>query len=190
MSKRLFTGFKIKPELTFSTFYLGLQKELQGEKIKWVEPWNLHVTLWFFGDIADKDIPDIEKQLHKACTGIKPFMVKIRGCGSFGPSKNPSVIWFGLEVPGTLKQLFANIKERLTEIGYLAEDREFRPHLTLGRIKGIRDVGRMKAVLRTVQDMEFQVTTVNSFSLFESKLTAEGPIYTELKIFNLVNDLE
>ncbi|MHC1706794.1 MAG: RNA 2',3'-cyclic phosphodiesterase [Bacteroidales bacterium] len=184
MTKRLFAGFQIIPEPTLITYFSALQQELKNERIKWVEPHNMHITLWFFGDTDAADISLISKQLQTASQGISPFDVTIKGCGTYGRSKNPSVIWMGLEIPEMLKQLYGQIHHNLSEIGIQAEHNEYRPHLTLGRIKGISNPGRLTSILGSMRDMKFQVTKVNGYHLYESRLFPAGPVYTQIETFN------
>ncbi|MCX6271048.1 MAG: RNA 2',3'-cyclic phosphodiesterase, partial [Bacteroidetes bacterium] len=174
------------PKPGMLSYYQALQQELLEERIKWVEPHNMHVTLWFFGEVKEHLIIDINRQLNKAAEGTGPFSMGIRGCGTFGKGRNPTVIWFGLDVPEAMKFLHERITDSLGEIGILGEDREFNPHLTLGRIREVNHPEKMKAILKTMEKLDFQVAVVSSFSLYESKLRPEGPLYIELKKFNLV----
>jgi 2'-5' RNA ligase len=190
MTHRLFTGFPIDPQPTLLECTHYLQRELAEERIRWVQPLNLHVTLWFFGDVSKKDIPSIIQRLQLASCGLPSFTVKVKGSGCFGSSKNPSVLWLGLEKSGTLTQLYLQIVSHLQLPGTHTDEKEYKPHLTLGRAKRINDPSRLKEIIQSIKDKEFQVASIDKYYLYESILRPDGPVYKKIHEFKLSDNID
>lgn len=109
----------------------------------------------------------------------------IRGCGSFGPKGQPRVIWMGVEQAGALKQLSRTIDQELLPLGYEPDKKGFKPHLTLGRIKSLRDLQTLRDLEEEFSGTLFAEVKARSFFLMESTLTPKGPVYQvvdEIKI--------
>lgn len=154
--------------------------------VRWIEPSRIHLTLKFFGNIDEEVCDEIMDTVGKAVSGVKPFTLNVKGLGAFPRWKNPGVVWLGVEDGGgVVKPLQRAIEECLQEIGYPREAREFKPHLTLGRVRS----GKGKPeLLRRMEDLlhinlgEFRVERL---VLFKSDLRPTGPIYTELRAIKL-----
>ena len=61
--KRLFAALKINPDAGFLTEYRNLQAAMKYQQIKWVEERNIHITLKFFGETQESEIPAISRPL-------------------------------------------------------------------------------------------------------------------------------
>jgi len=59
------------------------------------------------------------------------------------------------------------------------------PHLTLGRIKFIKDKQMFQKIIDETKGISFQEIIVDKFILYESVLKKEGPVYLALKTFQL-----
>ncbi len=185
MSKRLFIAVKIKPSEEFLNVFYELKETLFDEKVKWVEEHNMHITLKFLGDTAEGDIPAIIGTLKPIAERHKSFFITARSIGTFGGKKNPRVIWVGLEETGVLEKISLEIDTALNELGFERETRKFSPHLTLGRIKLIKDTNALFNIVENLKGEAFQKYKVEKFTLFESKLSPKGPKYFSLHEFDL-----
>ena len=154
--------------------------------VRWIEPSRIHLTLKFFGNIDEEACDEIMDAVGKAVSGVEPFTLNVKGLSAFPGWKNPRVVWLGVEDGGgVVKPLQRAIEECLQEIGYPREARDFKPHLTVGRVRS----GRGKPeLLRRMEDLlhinlgEFRVERL---VLFKSDLRPTGPIYTELRALKL-----
>lgn len=182
-NKRLFAAINIQANETFSDLYHNLRQILGFHIIKWVELSNIHITLKFFGEVPELEIPVIIEALKSSATGIQSFKINIRQTGIFGSYYNPRVIWFGIEANPMLLKLNENIKTSLENIGFISDRQNFVPHLTVGRIKEIRDKNHFQEVIAGFRDFKFQESLVNEFHLFESILHREGPEYNIIETF-------
>lgn len=183
--KRLFAAIKIHPSVKFLSLYNDISSSLSHERIKWVEPENMHLTLKFFGETAEERIPSINKALETAVSQSKPFNLKIENTGLFGSRYDPKVIWFGIEKQTELDTLAKNIFAELGKCGFEADRQNFVPHLTIGRIKELKDKQLFQQLIGKYNKMDIQAENVNEIVLYESILRREGPLYVEVFTYPL-----
>ncbi len=181
--KRLFCAVKITPTYHIENALHALQEALYSERINWVDPANMHITLKFFGNTPDNQQNKIITRLKDASRQIEAFSFDVAGCGSFGPPKLPRVIWFGISRSEGFKKLYNQINKNLQHLGYEPDKKEFVPHLTLGRIKNISQQNLLKQMLRSYKDSHFGQFRVDAFYLYQSILTPEGPEYKVIEEF-------
>ncbi|MBW6491456.1 MAG: RNA 2',3'-cyclic phosphodiesterase [Lentimicrobium sp.] len=181
--KRLFAAVKIEPSEAFQDIYKNLRQILDFHIIKFVNPDNLHITLKFFGEIPVDEIPAISAALHEAKAGIQPFDISLANTGIFGSYYNPRVIWVGINSSDMLKQLSGNVVSLLEKAGYLSDRQNFVPHLTLGRIKEIKDKNHFQEVIAHFSKYTYQTQLIKGFTLYESILKKEGPEYIVIEEF-------
>lgn len=102
---------------------------------RWVHPADWHITLHFIGETDADRVPAIVRALDESAAGARPFGVRLRGLGTFGPPARPSVLHVtpdGRHEP--LRGLHAALGAALARaIGFTPDERPYRPHLTLAR---------------------------------------------------------
>ncbi|MGC8610724.1 MAG: RNA 2',3'-cyclic phosphodiesterase [Thermoplasmata archaeon] len=171
---RTFIAIKFDPNQKI----LDLMNDIKSRyKIKTVEPENLHATIKFLGEIDEKSADKILKDLEKI--NFKKFKVTLVGLGAFPNEKRARVLWIGIK-SDEFMELGKKINDLLKGIG---ED-NFSPHLTLGRLKETADVSEF---VKNFKDTVFKECEITYFSFYRSTLTEKGPIYTEIKRFNLLD---
>ena len=150
--------------------------------VRWVSPGKIHLTLKFFGNIEESKIDSIVTAIQGPIGTAKPFHLSVRGTGAFPNLKNPRVIWLGLvDGEGRLVPLQKEVDSSLGKIGFEPEDRPFRPHLTMGRVKSNRGKEDLIRSVEKYRDEEIGTFQVEKIVLFKSDLTPTGPIYTRLR---------
>jgi 2'-5' RNA ligase len=148
---------------------------------RWTNPETIHLTLKFFGNIEESRIDSIFKSIEEPIRSTPPFSLKVRGVGAFPHLKNPRVIWIGLvDEREALTSLQKQIETYLEKIGFQPEDRPFRPHLTMGRMKSSRGKEELAERMERYREEEFGDFEVERVVLFKSDLRPSGPIYTPL----------
>ncbi|MBK6965546.1 MAG: RNA 2',3'-cyclic phosphodiesterase [Bacteroidales bacterium] len=182
-SFRLFAAIKIEPQEQFTTTYDFLKQALDFNIIKWVDPGHIHLTLKFIGNTIPEEVPQIQAALTTACEGIKPFELRISKTGIFGSNYNPKVIWFGIESNEMLQQLAQQVSANLETAGILGDRQNFVPHLTIGRIREIRDKKYFQQLMGRFNEVEIQNQIVTGFNLYESLLFREGPVYNVIESY-------
>jgi 2'-5' RNA ligase len=150
-----------------------------GLDVKLVERENLHLTLRFLGEIPQSRINDV----IKALSGVKAnkFQIKLAEIGVFPDLSRPRVLWIGVsQGADELVKLANAVRQVVDKFAEHREEREFTPHLTIGRIKTSRNVEKMRELVARYRGVEFGVVTVDKIKLKKSVLTPRGPIYSDL----------
>ena len=183
--KRIFIAVKVEAGETLLKMISSFKSGLINETIKWTKPDNIHITLAFLGDTEEEMIKIISEMLKEKCEGSGKFELIIKGSGVFKNISEPRVIWTGIEPSEKFSQLNGLIKSGLGDAGIEIEDRPFNPHLTLGRIKHIKDKEVLKSLINGYQNKEIQKVAVNEVILYESILLPPGPVYKPIGKFKL-----
>jgi len=164
---------------------VALQESLArgGGEVKWVEPENLHVTLLFLGEVDDRDIPAVCRAVGDCCQQHGPFLMSVAKVGCFPNLRRPRVVWIGVDQGAQeVVALHDALEETLLEMGcYRREDRQFTPHVTLGRVKredGSADA--LAALLAKKTDWQAGEVSVREVLVMSSELTPQGPVYSVL----------
>lgn len=183
--KRVFIGVKIIAGPVLLKTINSLKTVLAGEKIKWVDPENIHLTLAFIGETEEERIKILSIMLKQACTGFGEFSFRLCSTGVFKNLRDPRVLWIGIEGYEKLSELNDLVKTGLNDTGFPVEDRPFKPHVTLGRIKHLKNAESLKSALEMYRDTFIQDVIVEELILYQSVLRPEGPIYKAIETFSL-----
>lgn len=157
-----------------------------SDVLKVVDPAQYHLTLKFIGECEGTIAHAIEKEFINIPIQVSSLEYTVKGIGMFPNSKNPSVIWTGIITnEKAMNQLAKQMESFAKKFGIKEENRPFVPHLTLARIrKGRKLTEKINEKLKAYESIEFGSAVFNRIVLFSSKLTPQGPIYTELKEIN------
>ncbi|OFY68458.1 MAG: 2'-5' RNA ligase [Bacteroidetes bacterium RBG_13_43_22] len=183
--KRIFIALKVEPEGNLLRMISSLRSVLGNEKINWVDLSNIHLTLAFLGDTGEERIKMADIAVRQKCSGFGVFSFNLSGTGVFKNFRDPRVIWTGIGECEKLIKLNDLIMTGLKDTGFKFEDRPFRPHITLGRIKFIKDPSLLESALEKYRDAHFQTVPVKEVILYESILKPAGPVYKPLGRFRL-----
>lgn len=162
-----------------------LKKNIQGV-IRWGRPEGIHLTLKFFGDISAQDVENISEAIAKRTAAVPPFALEITGLGAFPDATRPRVIWLG--ITGQLSPLLSlqkDLEAELSLLGFPKEDRLFRAHLTMGRVKVPRGIIGLAPAVEAGGNLTVGNFTVGEVALFQSSLSPQVAIYTKLAAFPL-----
>ncbi len=183
--KRIFVALKIHPSEKFLTIYDELKSACRNDKIKWVEPYNIHMTLKFLGETEEDKIGSIRNVLSGISFRNQSFELKLKDVGIFGSSYKPRVIWFGIEENESLINLANDVLDQMHDLGFEKDRQNFVPHLTIGRIKFIDNKRTFQEVINKYRSIKIQEQKVDQFYLIESILRQQGPEYKILESFLL-----
>jgi 2'-5' RNA ligase len=176
---------KVEPGDTLLRMISSLKSLLGNERINWVDPANIHLTLAFLGDTDEEMIKIADLAVRQQCRGSGVFSFNLSGTGVFRNYRDPKVIWAGIEECRSLARLNNLISTALSDAGFKLEERPFKPHITLGRIKSLKDVKALESAVARYSSTFFQEVAVNEVILFESILKPTGPVYKPLGRFLL-----
>ena len=165
---------------------LDVQKEFKktNANIKYVNSKNMHFTLKFFGNIDSDMVEDIGNTVERVIKNYSSFDLNIKNCGCF-PNKNViKVLWLGLDEGSPIKDLQKDLDREFRKLGFKKE-RNFISHLTIGRVKSPKDKKGIRDVIEKLEDIEIGQMNVSRICLKKSTLTPQGPIYEDIKVFEL-----
>ncbi len=153
-------------------------------KLSWSPAENLHVTTKFIGEWPEERL----EELQRALAGVPrpgPVEIGVRGLGWFPNERNPRVLFAGVSVgSGAAKGLRALARDTeacVVQAGGPAEEREFRPHLTLARRRNPVPIERLRQEVDRAEAQDFGSFRAGSFFLY---LSRSGQ-YVKLKEFSL-----
>jgi len=161
---------EIKSDLAYAV--ADLRRESRG--VKWVRPEGLHITLKFLGDIDERIVGPLSKELDGVALDYRPLSLEVEGLGAFPNPRRPRVVWAGL---GGEIEILQEIAERVDRVcasfGVKPEKRPFRAHITIGRLK----VPTMIDLNKELRKKGFLATEM---VLYQSELFPTGARYTVL----------
>ena len=191
---RSFIAIELPDELKLELSQLVAQLK-SGEQswVKWVDPYNIHLTLKFLGNVAVDRLDDITGAIEKAAQGIAPFHLEVKELGVFPNLRRVQVAWVGIsgEVD-KLSQLQQRIESNLAPLGFAPESRPFVPHLTLARLRDQASLAERQRFGQLITGTRFEAANaikVNAIRLMRSQLTREGAIYSRISSVGLKNPL-
>ncbi|MBW2977473.1 RNA 2',3'-cyclic phosphodiesterase [Candidatus Woesearchaeota archaeon] len=174
---RLFVAIDLDQE----DYFKKIQEQIPETKATY--PKTYHLTLKFLGEI------DKQQEITKAIENIKfkPFKLKTTHIGVFPSENYIKVVWLGLEDNNDLKKLQQDIEKSLESFNF-KKDFDFHPHITLARIKFIKQEEKQNFIEKLKQiKFEQKEFEVKEFKLIKSELTSEGPVYEDIKTFTAVS---
>ncbi len=187
---RCFIAIGLTDEVKAGLKDLQAQLKSGGQApVKWVDPYSIHLTLKFLGDVdADKIIP-ITAAIEEAVRGVAPFSLRVEGLGAFPNLRRVQVVWVG--VGGEVDKL-AHLQQRLESslagLGFAPEKRRFAPHLTLARVRDRASLDEREGLGELIAGTKFEPAysfPAETVSLMKSQLTREGAIYSRISAAEL-----
>ncbi|MEK6835504.1 MAG: RNA 2',3'-cyclic phosphodiesterase [Nanoarchaeota archaeon] len=177
---RLFIGIFLPEEILDYLYQVQTKlKQNLPAKITWVHKKILHFNLKFIGEVYENKINEIKERLNKI--KFKSFRIKLDKIGVFPNENYIRIIWVGLKPAGKIIELQQKIDSELLDL--FPKDQRFSPHMTLGRVKFIKDKEQFKKNLKLeIAEKEFEV---NEFCLVKSELSKDGSKYEILETYNL-----
>ena len=175
MKNRLFVALEIPDDVLDQIICIRNSVYGSDSPAKWEKKDKLHITLKFLGDTNEELLENVKKSMDDILSRHKAIDLQFSKFGMFYRDKNPSILWLGLQKSVALKELFLELESGFSSLGFKKEDREFRPHLTLLRIKGDENITRLKKLVEEPElDLKFDA---NKIILFKSTLLRSGSVY-------------
>lgn len=182
---RLFVALDIPEDVRASLRAFAQPLRAKWPRIRWTRPEGQHVTLKFLGEVGEERLELIVSMLAPL-RSPEPVTMNFRGIGFFPQPGRPRVLWAGVEGSANLQPLAAEVESALVVAGFPAEQRAFRPHLTLARFHPEDDTARLQEALAAHANAELGSATASKFILFRSRLKPGGAEYTPLETFPFV----
>jgi 2'-5' RNA ligase len=187
---RSFIAIELPDELkTGLSRWQAQLKAGEPPRVKWTDPYGIHLTLKFLGNIAVARTGEITEAMEAATQGISPFDLEVKDTGVFPNLRRVQVVWVGISGEiDKLSQLQRQIESNLARLGFAPESRPFKPHLTLARLRNQaspeerQKFGQFIAGTKFEEAYTFKVPAIN---LMKSQLTREGAIYSRISSVKL-----
>lgn len=173
---RLFTALEIPAQIRTR---LGLiRAPLPGAR--WIDPENMHITVRFFGDMDGRTADELADAL--ADIHATPFTVTIAGVGAFG-GRDARVLWAGVTGGSAHQALYRAHDRAARTVGLEPEGREYRPHVTLARLRG----ARAPAIARFLEengDLRMEPFVATRVVLLSARPGSGGPPYATEAVYS------
>ncbi len=182
-SLRLFTGLALEYPVR-RNLELVLEHLRPLAPLNWSPANNFHITTKFIGSWPE----DRLDQLKAALTAIPkhgPITTPISGFGWYPNPHQPRVLFCGVRAPETLFSLAKDLDTCCQTLGLQPEHREYSPHLTLARIKGVQNLTPIRHAIAQLPSADFGVSTASKFLLYKSEAGEQTSAYTVIGEFPL-----
>src|SRR3989344_753116 len=178
---KLFIGIDLPEEI--KNYLYEIQNKIKNNKlakINWVFKKNLHLTLKFLGEMEENKLSLLKERLSNIKN--QKFNLTLLPMGIFPDVNNPRIMWVGIKKEEKLFELQRKIDDSTIDLSN--ESMSFAAHLTLGRIKLIKNKKEFLKQFEEIkiEDLNFKI---KKFALFKSKTMREGPRYEILEEYSL-----
>jgi RNA 2',3'-cyclic 3'-phosphodiesterase len=182
---RLFIAVPLPEAVTGQIDTLVRQVRPQLPGAAWVRREAQHITLAFLGE-QDPAVPErAARAVAGRVAGARRFQAALGGCGFFPDARRARVAWIGFEPADALAGLARAVREGLAEQSVSFDEKPFRPHLTLARIRErwrAEDTARFESAFSGFRSSQF---TVDEAVLYSSRLSPGGAVHAAVHRFAL-----
>ena len=178
----MFCAFELPQTLrqSISDHAQRVREAVPDAAASWSRPENIHLTVKFFGNVDGAKAPVISAAATRVVKEFSPLQIEVGRTGVFPRPSRPQVLWIGVaDTSGALAKFQQTLEDEFAREGFPKEDRAFKPHLTIARIRKPQNANELAdAHLR----MEFAPVEIvlGELVLFRSELSSKGSKYTAI----------
>jgi RNA 2',3'-cyclic 3'-phosphodiesterase len=151
----------------------------------WARSETQHLTFAFLGEHPDSLLPSLTQLVESNLAEIPSFEGRLRGSGFFPNRRHARVGWVGAEPEEKFREVAEAVREAVKAAGVELDRADFRPHLTLFRIRDPWPPACVEIFTNALRDYESEPFTVDGVTLFSSQLNPKGAIHTAVRRFAL-----
>jgi 2'-5' RNA ligase len=151
----------------------------------WVRPEAQHLTYAFLGEQEESLVETLIPELEQRLRGLPRFDATLRGCGFFPNVRRARVGWIGLDPDQPFREIATHVREVVTTGGVALDRADFRPHLTIMRIRDAWPPASVETFEKGLGDYQSAPFVVNAITLYSSRLDPSGAVHTPLRQFAL-----
>jgi RNA 2',3'-cyclic 3'-phosphodiesterase len=181
-SWRMFCAFELSESLRaqIQAHAQCVREAIPDAAASWSRPENIHLTVKFFGNVDPAKVPLISAAAERVVKEFSPIQIEVAKTGVFPRTSRPQVLWIGIdERSGALAKFQQRLENELTGDGFPKEDRAFRPHLTIARIRRPQNANQLAEVHLKTRFAPVEVV-FEELVLFRSELSSKGSKYTAI----------
>jgi len=182
---RSFIAVDTAPEVKAAIVEVEERLRATNAEVRWESIEKFHITLKFLGNVEEAKLHSLESRLEEVLSPFSAFNITYQGLGCFPNQHHPRVVWIGAEnEDGTLRRIQEAIEGVSESLGFQREERQFHPHITIGRVKGSRN---LKALVPELRNTTFtpHSSLIKEVLLMKSDLKPSGSVYTVLRTIHL-----
>jgi 2'-5' RNA ligase len=183
MNKRIFIALDISEEARdrIAEFSGELKRDFSHLRVGWEKPEKIHLTLKFLGDIDEKQLFRLSEAVKRTAADFTAFALRMENTGCFPSRKKAKILWTGLtDESGNLQKLQKRLEEEAGARGFEKENRLFKPHLTIARLREPERSGELAEAFlqKQFEPVSFEVPAI---VIYESKLQPAGSVYSVIE---------
>lgn len=157
-----------------------LREAVPEASASWTRVENIHLTLKFFGNVDVDRIPGVSEAAARTVKEFAPFQIGVGKTGVFPKPSRAQVLWIGIsDSSGKLSELQKQLENEFAKGGFEKEDRAYRPHLTIARLRKPEGARRL-ADAHLQMEFEPAEITLSELIVFRSELSSKGSKYTAI----------
>jgi len=181
---RLFVAIDLNEELRAKISEIERAIQETGADVKLVEPENLHITLKFLGEVPEERVREVQDSVSKSIESVGEFKISIEGFGYFGSRNYIRTLWVDVkEGRERILEIMSKLSENLSRIRN--EKRASSVHLTIGRVKSAKNKVPLLNKIEELKNVKVGELDVKEIKLKSSVLTKKGPIYSDVRAFEI-----
>lgn len=179
---RSFIAVPLPPEVKERLAEAQRRLRPAAPEVKWVAMDSFHITLKFLGGVAPDRLQETWQEVAADLRGAAGFTLHLVGAGAFPSAVRPRVLWAGIaQGAEELVRLAARTERACAACGFDPENRPFRAHVTLGRVREPAPNPQLAEQLAELATTDFGMAPVDRVLLMKSDLTPQGATYTALE---------
>ncbi len=176
---RIFVALPIPDNVSYFLLQIG-ERNSALSNIRWTPRDNLHITLFFIGEVLEGDIDEIRKRLEKTLKSQEPFTLEFESIVLKG-RKHPSMIWAAFRKKEIFTRLSENIYQSVKDLMTIKRSHEDPiPHCTLARMKAGVDIDAIDKDFISIEES----IKVNHAELWQTIQSKDGVTYKSLNRYD------
>lgn len=154
--------------------------EFEHPHVRFVPRQNLHLTLYFIGNVSPSQLENIQKTIKKTARRYQPFTLRFAQTEPGPNSRKPRLVWARFKQDDTFEKLSKELTEQLCEEE--PSKQKAIPHITLARFRKDKPAPKDLPIVTSEQPLELHVAGV---ALWQSELASPHPVYSILDVYPL-----
>jgi len=174
------------PEAILGSLHERLQRlKPRLPRASWVRTESQHLTFAFLGEQDEATAARVATEVEPRLQKMQTFQAMLHGCGFFPNRRHARIGWCAVDPQVRFTEIAESVREAVRSAGVAFDENEFRPHLTLMRIRDYWPPLAIDTFEKELRDYRSEPFPVSSVTLYVSRLDPKGAVHTPLRQFAL-----